>query len=107
MKAFEEFNRRNGGNRKADWNDILGNPVAVFDGKYTKKKPIPISSGYPISFALMYERGELRDDILFGFLGYDGKFEKIDYKVDKEKQIISGQTTNPGVIGIFKGKQDN
>jgi hypothetical protein len=107
MKAFEEFNRRNGGNRKADWNDILGNPVAVFDGKYTKKKPIPISRGYPISFALMYERGELRDDILFGFLGYDGKFEKIDYKVDKEKQIIFGQTTKPGVIGIFKGKQDN
>jgi hypothetical protein len=41
MKAFEEFNRRNGGNWKADWNSFLGNPVAVFDGKYTKKKPIP------------------------------------------------------------------
>jgi hypothetical protein len=43
MRAFEEFNRRNGGNWKADWNDVLGNPIAVFvlDGKYTKKKPIP------------------------------------------------------------------
>jgi len=40
-KAFEEFNRRNGGNWKADWNDMLGNPVAVFGGKYMKKKPIP------------------------------------------------------------------
>jgi hypothetical protein len=68
---------------------------------------IEFSEGYPISFALMYERGELRDDILFGFLGDDGKFEKIDYKVDKEKQIIFGQITKPGVIGIFKGKQDN
>ena len=41
MKAFEEFNRKNGGNWKADWNDVLGNPIAVFGGKYTKKKPIP------------------------------------------------------------------
>ena len=43
MKAFEEFKARNGGNWIADWNDVLGNPVAVFvlDGKYTKKKPIP------------------------------------------------------------------
>jgi hypothetical protein len=42
-KAFEEFKARNGGNWIADWNDVLGNPVAVFvlDGKYTKKKPIP------------------------------------------------------------------
>jgi hypothetical protein len=58
----------------------------------------------PISSALMYERGELRDDTFFGFLGGDGKFEKINFKVDKEKQIIFGQTTKPGVIGIFKGK---
>jgi hypothetical protein len=68
---------------------------------------IEFSEGYPISFALMYERGELRDDTFFGFLAGDGKFEKIDFKVDKEKQIISGQTIKPGVIGIFKGKQDN
>jgi hypothetical protein len=68
---------------------------------------IEFSEGYPISFALMYERGEIRDDTFFGFLGDDGKFEKIDYKVDKEKRIIFGQTTKPGVIGIFKGKQDN
>ena len=107
MKAFEEFNRKNGGNWKADWNDILGNLIAVFDGKYTKKKLVPISMGYPISFALMYKRDELIDDTFFGFLGDDGKFEKIDYKVDKEKQIIFGQTTKPGVIGIFKGKQNN
>jgi hypothetical protein len=73
MKAFEEFNRRNGGNWKVDWNSFLGNSTAVFDGKYTKRKPIPISRGYTISFALMYERGELRDDILFGFLAGDGK----------------------------------
>jgi hypothetical protein len=107
MKAFEEFNRRNGGNWKADWNSFPGNPIAVFDGKYTKRKPIPISRGYPISFALMYERGELRDDTFFGFLAGDGEFGKIDYKVDKGKQIISGQTTKAGVIGIFKGKQNN
>lgn len=62
---------------------------------------IEFSEGYPISFALMYERGELRDNTFFGFLGDDGKFEKIDFKVDKEKQIISGQTNKPGIIGIF------
>jgi hypothetical protein len=62
---------------------------------------IEFSRGYPISFALMYERGEIRDDTFFGFLGDDGKFEKIDYKVDKEKQIIFGQTTKIGVMGIF------
>jgi len=62
---------------------------------------IEFSEGYPISFALMYERGELRDNTFFGFLGNDGKFEKIDFKVDKEKQIISGQTNKPGIIGIF------
>jgi hypothetical protein len=107
MKAFEEFNRRNAGNWKADWNSFLGNSIAVFDGKYTKRKPIPISRGYPISFALIYKRGELRDDTFFGFLAGDGEFGKIDYKVDKGKQIISGQTTKPGVIGIFKGKQNN
>jgi hypothetical protein len=107
MKAFEEFNKRNGGNWKVDCNDVLGNPIAVFDGKYTKKKLVLISRGYTISFALMYKRDGLRDDTFFGFLGDDGKFEKIDYKVDKEKQIIFGQTTKPGVIGIFKGKQDN
>jgi hypothetical protein len=33
MKAFEEFNRRNGGNWKADWNSFLGNPIAVFAGR--------------------------------------------------------------------------
>jgi hypothetical protein len=49
----------------------------------------------------MYERGELRDNTFFGFLGDDGKFEKMDHKVDKEKQIISGQTSKPGIIGIF------
>jgi hypothetical protein len=62
---------------------------------------IEFSWGYPISFALMYERGEVRDDTFFGFLGDDGKFEKIDFKVDKEKQIIFGQTNKPGIIGIF------
>jgi hypothetical protein len=40
-KAFEEFKARSGGNWIADWNDVLGNPVAVFNGKYTKKKTIP------------------------------------------------------------------
>jgi hypothetical protein len=49
----------------------------------------------------MYEGGELKDNTFFGFLGNDGKFEKIDFKVDKEKQIISGQTNKPGIIGIF------
>ena len=62
---------------------------------------IEFSEGYPISFALMYERGELRDDTFFGFLAGDGKFEKINFKVDKEKQIIFGQTSKPGIIGIF------